>query len=713
MIVNPDTNRLYVAAALNTGMYVIDGYMDSVNSVINRISGVCVWCGYSAINPHTNMIYITTGVFDNRVFVIDGNTNSVIKTIKVGNDPYNIVINPNTNKIYVMNTENKTISVIDGNTNSVIKTIKVGNHLDNMAINPNTNKIYVIDDFYKTISVIDGNTNSVVANVTGNIILPYSLSVNQKTNMVYVVNKLCNAIYVIDGNTNSVVGSIPLNACSNGDPVIDVDSNTNMVYLTKGDGNTLYVIDGNTNSVVKTVTVGIGPDSIVGINAKTDKIYITDHGSYTVSVIDGRRSTLLTAASTISRPGLFLPSKVIASSPGIKVGLEPTSIAFNPNTDRVYVSNYGSDTISVIDGGTNSVVGNITVGHQPNSIFVNTITNKLYVVNSGSDTVSVIDGSTSTIVKTISVGDGPTAITGNPNTDRVYVANYDNDSISVIDGGTNSVVDNITGIWEPKDITIDPYANILYVANFIHSHVFLIDGNTNEIIHKFMTNNETNLPTAIAVNPSKPNQVYLGTYYWCDPFTTACSSNSYTNDAVYVNNYFTNSVIKTIIVGRDPSAISFNPKHNIVYIANSNSSTVSVLDSTTFQVIKTIRVGDSPSGIAINPATDIVYVANSNSGTVSVIDGSTNSVVSPTSTLTFDVNPLKTGDIYCNGRQVSNNNEEYAYGTKLSCQAKPYDGFTFRSWSSKLLSNSNNNTQILTVSKNGTLTANFIPFLLP
>ena len=41
-----------------------------------------------------------------------------------------------------------------------------------------------------------------------------------------------------------------------------------------------------------------------------------------------------------------------------------------------------------------------------------------------------------------------------------------------------------------------------------------------------------------------------------------------------------------------------------------------------------LLIGDNPYGISINPLTDIVYVANSGSNTVSVIDGKTNTVIS-------------------------------------------------------------------------------------
>jgi YVTN family beta-propeller protein len=63
----------------------------------------------------------------------------------------------------------------------------------------------------------------------------------------------------------------------------------------------------------------------------------------------------------------------------------------NPIRNRIYVANAGSNTVSVIDGTTNTVVATVTVGTTPFGVAVNPTTNRIYVTNSGSNTVSVIE----------------------------------------------------------------------------------------------------------------------------------------------------------------------------------------------------------------------------------------------------------------------------------------------------------------------------------
>jgi YVTN family beta-propeller protein len=87
--------------------------------------------------------------------------------------------------------------------------------------------------------------------------------------------------------------------------------------------------------------------------------------------------------------------------------MKPVNIAVNIRGNTVYVSNYDSNDISVIDGSTNRLIKNIPVdGDKPAGIAFNPISNKVYVSNIGSETVSVLDVSdinNSRILKNITV----------------------------------------------------------------------------------------------------------------------------------------------------------------------------------------------------------------------------------------------------------------------------------------------------------------------
>jgi YVTN family beta-propeller protein len=74
----------------------------------------------------------------------------------------------------------------------------------------------------------------------------------------------------------------------------------------------------------------------------------------------------------------------------------PAGLAVNPNTNKIYVSNSDSNTVTAETTDTYKFLADITVGKKPGMIAINPNTNLIYVVNSLGNTVSVIDGSANT-----------------------------------------------------------------------------------------------------------------------------------------------------------------------------------------------------------------------------------------------------------------------------------------------------------------------------
>ena len=136
-----------------------------------------------------------------------------------------------------------------------------------------------------------------------------------------------------------------------------------------------------------------------------------------------------------------------------------------------------------------------------------------------------------------------------------------------------------------------------------------------------------------------------------------------------------NTVVENITnIGEGPSFIEPSPFRNAIYVANSDSNTVSVIDSTTYTVVKNITVGGNPS--FIEEFQDAIYVANSGSGTLSLVDPLTNEEVAG---MNFDIKPFGAGQIICNGLDVPINRFLYVTSS-AKCIAKPNTGFEFASW---------------------------------
>jgi len=78
--------------------------------------------------------------------------------------------------------------------------------------------------------------------------------------------------------------------------------------------------------------------------------------------------------------------------------------------------------------------------------------------------------------------------------------------------------------------------------------------------------------------------------------------------------------VKEIGVGDEPACVAITPDNSKVYVTNTVSGTVAVIDATTFLIREYIGVGVEPRGCALTPSGQKLYVANSISGDVSVID---------------------------------------------------------------------------------------------
>jgi YVTN family beta-propeller protein len=110
----------------------------------------------------------------------------------------------------------------------------------------------------------------------------------------------------------------------------------------------------------------------------------------------------------------------------------PYNMEYNPDNGYIYVANYPSGAVSVIDSATNSVIKTIDVGNGPWDLEYNPSNNAIYIVNHEIDDVSVISGYTNKVIKTIAVGDGPTYLEYNPSNKYIYTANMYSDDVSVI-----------------------------------------------------------------------------------------------------------------------------------------------------------------------------------------------------------------------------------------------------------------------------------------
>jgi YVTN family beta-propeller protein len=87
-------------------------------------------------------------------------------------------------------------------------------------------------------------------------------------------------------------------------------------------------------------------------------------------------------------------------------------VAFTPDGQHAYVTNFDDNTVSFIDAATQTTVGTIPVGRNPEGLAV-APDGKIYVADFGDNTISVIDSSTNTVTATLPARVQPQDVTVN------------------------------------------------------------------------------------------------------------------------------------------------------------------------------------------------------------------------------------------------------------------------------------------------------------
>ncbi|MGO8796805.1 MAG: YncE family protein [Candidatus Sulfotelmatobacter sp.] len=315
----------------------------------------------------------------------------------------------------------------------------------------------------------------------------------------------------------------------------------------------------------------------------------------------------------------------------------------------IYVPNDGSNTVSVINGATNSVAATVAVGASPYAVAVNPVTNTAYVCNFSGGSVTAINGTTYA-TSTMTVGTNPLGMAINPLNNQIYVANDVSKTVSVINGVTNAVeaiISNASGTG-PRAVGINPITDKIYVANSTSNNVSVIDGATYTAqttaafdgYPLYITANPANGSAWVSIYVSQAEALF-GTEMLTACYYDGCPTGSYPTTpiinaltgTIYVPAYEGNEItviapntyagysITDILSSQEPSKGVLNPATNTIYV--SNSTGVTVINGTTLAT-QAVPTASAPIALDVNPVTNTIYAAVGTG--VTVINGATNTV---------------------------------------------------------------------------------------
>jgi len=288
-----------------------------------------------ALDEQHNRLYVGAV---NKIFVIDGSTDSVWASIDVDTGDFGTspVLDASTSTIYAANS-NGTLSVIDGTTNAITTTLSLapGGNLTQAVLNASTHKLYASN--YQTAILVVDLVSVALAKTIPNTDANF-LAVDQSNNKVYVTGYDSGTVSVIDGASDQIVNTIHVGKAYTEDP----------------DGG---VVEGS----------GSGPDGIV-VNEATNTIYVANQTDGTFVTVDGQSQTVTRSVpATAGGSGLFW--------------VEISRRAPYP----AYATNFLDNTLTAFDR-TGAMVGRLSLGAETGSasgVAVSSTTGKIYVVDFG------------------------------------------------------------------------------------------------------------------------------------------------------------------------------------------------------------------------------------------------------------------------------------------------------------------------------------------
>jgi YVTN family beta-propeller protein len=329
--------------------------------------------------------------------------------------------------------------------------------------------------------------------------------------------------------------------------------------------------------------------------------YVTNGGSNTVTVLDVVNVRL---------------------DREIAVGVNPVAVAASPTRNEVYVVNSGAaggqGTVSVINAENNTVAGAITVHRQPVSIEIDPTGGLAYVANSGSNTISVVDLKARREIAAIGAGEEPVAARLSPDGKTLVVANRKAGSVSLIDPAARRLREVFTGCPGASDAVIVPDSSKVFVACSAGHQIMAIALARAEV--------HSAHPGGAQSVSAQPDRLEAFLDVGRAPLQLALKPDG---GELFSVNSLSNS-ISEVITGTDDvsgaTMIGDNPVRGLVsadnallYVANFSSQYVTVYAIDDGKRLGSIHVGDGPSALAFSNSGFLLFVVDSRSNDVAVV----------------------------------------------------------------------------------------------
>jgi YVTN family beta-propeller protein len=326
-----------------------------------------------------------------------------------------------------------------------------------------------------------------------------------------------------------------------------------------------------------------------------DRVYTADQDSNTVSVINPKTGTVL---GTIPLGKVRMDTNADVLGAMYNGEIDVHGLGFSRDGRYLDVIDVTTNAAHVIDTASNTVVRTIYLGRATHEGFFSPDGNYLWVAERGQDTIAVIDWRANRVVDRIVSEDGPSKVVFSPDGRLAYVNHLRADALDVIDVASRRITTRVAipgNAGGSSDEAISPDGKEVWLGMPTSGYTTAVfNATTHRVEAVLNTGPRTNHPNFVTVGGVNYAYMTVGDLNQTLVYRRSPGGGPPTLVKRIPNH------------GAGPHGIWPSPDNTRMYVALQYSDALDVIDTKTMAVIGHLRIGQSPMAL--------VYVARTSAG---------------------------------------------------------------------------------------------------
>jgi len=310
------------------------------------------------------------------------------------------------------------------------------------------------------------------------------------------------------------------------------------------------------------------------------------HAAEPGSDVAGRSCAWVTSFGGDDVCGIAVPSGQPLGC--VTTGAKPHGVAVSADGSRLYVSNEGADTLTVVDTRAKRSIAEVRVGRQPNQIALNPPGDQVWVLNNGDSTISVVGTAQASVMRTIPAGRAPHIIAMNPAKGVAVVTSEGDGTLDLFDLETLERISRIPVFGFPRVLAVDPAGGTAFLTIRWLNGALVVDLGGRGPRERVALGEPRFAPEGkdahgIALTPDG---------------RTLLLTTQMTGDLTFVDPDSL-AVRGRVVAGRNPNWVGVTADSRHAVVSNTDDDSASVIDVAAMKVVATSPVGRQPKRLVV------------------------------------------------------------------------------------------------------------------